>query len=435
MLIFAHQMAFNPGPFGPRCDVTLSNFNVKASQALTVTVDVLNGNGDPFCGEPHLTAVQSGYTWFGEAPSYNSMISSFTDFKRDGSLCHRWHVDIVGEVASLVYEDGQSNQVIDNRLKEYCAGKTGVNQCSLDDFKFSISIYTGDLDFSNVLGSSEKTSYSVAPYLAYANETQLGSSISRQTANATECVEIVSKDEFGNGLLYGGAGGQFSFAVDGAKYEEGKGGKDAQGLPLAVLELKDNQDGTYDLCTQFGPAGVHVVDIHLKTDGVPLPVKSSPLSVFVNPGAPVGRMSSGIGAGLESIKGRTGEENVFYVQPRDSRGNSVAKVDLKKDDLHVHVSVSSKEEKKKDKDGEGDGGDGAGEDGDGGELTVETTWELEADGRFKVSYVISGELASDEDYLLATLDVKIKGENVMLETVDGIEGQELEGYIVRQGER
>ncbi|GMH53989.1 hypothetical protein TrRE_jg4525, partial [Triparma retinervis] len=326
MLIFAHQMAFNPGPFGPRCDVVLSGTNVKASEALTVTVDVLNGNGDPFCGEPHLTAVQSGYTWFGEAPSYNSMISEFRDFKRDEALCHRWHVDIVGEVASLVYEDGLSNQVIDYRLKDYCNLRPEGSRCDLDDFKFSVS---------------------------------------------------------------------------------------------------DRGDGTYELCTRFGPAGVHVVEIHLSTAGVYLPVKSSPLSVFVNPGEPLGRMSSGMGAGLDSIKARSGEENVFYVQARDSRGNNVPKVDLVEEDLQVVVRVWSKE----------GGGDGA--DGDSGsqKLTVSTSVELSADGRFKVCYVVSGSLSSDSDYLLAALDVKIRGEDVMLETVDGMEGKVLDGYVVRQGER
>jgi len=435
MLIFAHQMAFNPGPFGPRCDVSVSKMNVKASEALTVTVDVLNGNGDPFCGEPHLTAVQSGYTWFGEAPSYNSKISSFTDFKRDDTLCHRWHVNIVGEVASLVYEDNEGNQVTDYRLKEYCNGNV---QCSLGDYKFSVSVYTGDLAFGNVLG--DQRIYSVAPYLPFANETQLESSISRQTANATACVKIVSKDEFGNELLYGGAGDQFSFVVDGVKYEKETVETDTQGLPIVFLDLEDNGDGTYNLCTQFGPAGVHVVDIHLETNGRYLPVKSSPLSVFVAPGSPLGRISSGIGAGLESIKARAGDENVFYVQARDSRGNNVPKLDLDNGDLQVHIRVYSSDGNDGIADDDGDGdrtpNDRDEDDDEGGEeLKVEVEWEIESDGRFRVSYVVSGELKRDEDYLLASLDVKIRGENVALETVDGIQLQELKGYVVKQGER
>ena len=415
MLIFAHKMAFNPGPFGPRCDVALSHTNVKASDALTVTVDVLNGNGDPFCGEPHLTAVQSGYTWFGEAPTYNSRIGSYTKWKRDDTLCHRWTVDVIGEVASLVYNDGSGEQVVDHHLKDYCAGD-GIS-CNLDDYKFSVSVYTGKLFYNNVLGSSEKTAYSVAPYLPFANETQLETSISRQTANATECADIVSRDEYGNTLLYGGASDQFSFIVDGVKYSSSDVETDSNGLPTYKIGVDDNGDGTYTLCSQFGPAGVHVVDIELETKGRSLPIKSSPLSVFVNPGPPKGLQSSGMGAGLESIKSRAGLENILYVQPRDSRGNSVPKGDLANDDLTVTVRVYSND------------GD------DDRELSVSVDWELEADGRFKVCYIIEGELESDEDYMLAELDVKVGGETVMLETMEGIENKELSGYVVRQGER
>ena len=115
MLAQAHHMAFNKGPYGVLCDMILEVSDVKAGEALTLAIELYDSAGVEFCGTPSLTAVQSGYTWFGEAPTFNSEISQFTNWIRDRTKCHRWSIQIPGEVASLVHTNGDSTQVIDPR--------------------------------------------------------------------------------------------------------------------------------------------------------------------------------------------------------------------------------------------------------------------------------------------------------------------------------
>ncbi|GMI17623.1 hypothetical protein TrLO_g4444 [Triparma laevis f. longispina] len=415
MLIFAHNIAFNNGPWGLRSDVSISSDNVMAGHPLTVTVDVMNSAGVEFCGEPHLTAVQSGYTWFGEAPSFNSDIGTFNAWTRDEdpAKCNRWTAAIPGEVASLVYSDVAAQEIVDPRLKAYCESES--RSCTYDDYKFKITVFTGKVEFNKVVGSP--LPFSVAPGSPKGSETQLLTTMTEVSSNETDCVEVEARDEYGNNLLYGGSVDQFVFKIDDENYVAPGSPStplDTVGLPKNKINVEDLENGHYRICSMYGPAGVHFLSMHLSGEEV----KSSPLAVVVTPSAATGGETIASGDGIDRIDEMDGAENIFYVAPKDSRGNLLTSSLLDVSMLSVSITYNGA--------GRGDRNKGVG---------VDTKVELETDGRFKVCYIITGDLKRDSDYKEVSMSVTINGEAVQVQLENEDETKPLTGLGVMQGSR
>jgi hypothetical protein len=411
MLIFAHNIAFNNGAWGALSDVGINAENVKAGEPLTVTVDVLNSAGNEFCGNPHLTAVQSGYTWFGEAPSFNSEIGTFSSWTQDDTKCNRWTTQIPGEVASLVYSDGEDKEIVDPRLKDFCESAS----CNFDEYKFKITVFTGKVGFNKVVGTA--LPFSVAPGSPKGSETQLLTTMMEVWSNQTDCVEVEARDEYGNTLLYGGSANQITFHVDDEEYiAPGLPNTplDTVGLPKNKINVKDLHNGNYRICSTYGPAGVHFLSMHLSGEEI----KSSPLSVVVTPSAAAGANTVATGDGIDRIDEMDGAENIFYVAPKDSRGNLLTASLLDVSMLSVSITYS---------------GDGFNERNKG--VGVDTKVELETDGRFKVCYIISGKLKRDSDYKMVSISVSINGEPIQAQLENEDSTTPLVSLGVMQGSR
>jgi len=420
MLAQAHHMAFHKGPYGVLCDTILDTSDVKAGQLLTLAIELYDSSGAVFCGDPSLTAVQSGYTWFGEAPTFNSEISTFSNWERDGSKCHRWSIKIPGEVASLVHTNGNSDQVIDPRLKSYCEGRT----CDFSLYHFTVTVYLGKKSFG-VVGGLPKT-YSVAPSTPSADETELVDTMIEAASNETNCATVDTRDEFGNYLLYGGSASAFSFKMDSEDYiapDQPGAEVDSVGLPIHRITVKDLNNGEYGLCVTSGPSGVHFMSVLLSdgNGGEPKEIKASPISIVVTPGDAVGKHTVASGIGVDYINEKDGAENVFYVIPKDSRGNMLPASDLSKDMLYVSIEYNPVGSSSS-------------------SMNVDWSTSIEADGRFKVVYSITGSLEEDSEYKSVRITAKIRSgslfETIMVDREGGEEAlEELEGLSVIQGSR
>lgn len=103
---------------------------------------------------------------------------------------------------------------------------------------------------------------------------------------------------------------------------------------------------------------------------------------------------------------------------QDSRGNFLTASLLDVSMLSVSITYNGA--------GRGDRNKGVG---------VDTKVELETDGRFKVCYIITGDLKRDSDYKEVSMSVTINGEAVQVQLENEDETKPLTGLGVMQGSR
>ena len=128
-----------------------------------------------------------------------------------------------------------------------------------------------------------------------------------QVSNTETCVKVVAADEFGNDLHYGGSAEDFKFEIDNEVYDPTE--VDDQGLPQVLIKMVDNEDGSYYVCINFGPTGIHFVhmlfvDPHTEEGATDryIKIQSSPLSTVVNAGPALGGHSVVTGDGIVQVR-------------------------------------------------------------------------------------------------------------------------------------
>ena len=120
---------------------------------------------------------------------------------------------------------------------------------------------------------------------------------------------------------------------------------------------------------------------------------------------------------MDYINEADGAENIFYVAPKDSRGNMLPASELSANMLDVDIEYDAASSRTSNMD-----------------AVVSHT--VEADGRFKVVYVITEKLEEDSEYKRVKINAKVNGETIMVDREGGEEGLEkLNGLSVIQGRR
>ncbi len=444
MLIFAHHFDFFPGPFGPRCKVSLATTQVVASKSLLVVVELYDASSEPFCFEPYLTAVQGGTVFIEGNPSKLPAINTYDTFTQEAPRgsdgCHRWSISVPAELASLIYKDTSSSTddtKYDPRLIDWAASK-GIDPKTLDpvDYQFSIKIFSGELDFNLEIGDSSESTYAVSPHEPDPSKTSVeGGTMREFLADMPSCVNITTKDSYENALLYGGSAGDFAFEMEDmgtftrVESESNEhflswrcGDVDSTNVAPLKVTVRDNQDGSYEICSIFGPAGVHFMDVKLKyaEDGDVAKFKdiaTSPLAAVVSAGPIDPSMTFAYGDGIEFIQKEDGKPNIFYVRPKDNRGNPVQLADLQVDSIQVKIEYGL-------------------EGSYSGDMKVEyKVRALQSEGELEVTYNIVGDLKEDlVNKIRVTVTESKSGDYVMINSGGGTSSP-VNNVVVQQTER
>jgi len=339
MLIFAHHMTFSPGPWTETSNVTVGKTSVKAGDELIVEVKVVDAAGNAYCGLPHLTAVLNGNLFVVDEVNYIKRIwtsSNETRFKNEaGDACHIHTLRMVPEIASLAYKDPlQESNRTDPRLASYLDGKNVTN---VHDYDFDLEVYTNDLKYNLLVGT---VSFSVTPGKPSSKFTKLSTTILSTISDAEgdDTVKVLSYDDYQNRLMYGGSdySSLFSFDINGEKYDKENLELDTYGLPKYLLDFVDRGNGEYIIRCKFGPSGVHFVRIMFEDKEI-----QQALTVVVDHGAVSGAHSVAMGDGLEMLNPKIDGDNVFFVEPKDSRGNFIDVDEGVIDGLNVTVTLNS----------------------------------------------------------------------------------------------
>jgi len=187
-LAFAWNIAFPPGPYGPRCDVTMSKKELVAGDVMAVTVALYTLGGEKHCaatGGVSLQAIQGGSFLFEGRPETNDL-AVYEDFVQhsptDPAKCHEWTVEFNATLATLVYKDGNGTKIVDPQLQEYIStyGNGAEKAMSADEIydsglhNFNVRVLMGKKDFDRQLGQTfAEQTYTVSPSFPDPHETQL----------------------------------------------------------------------------------------------------------------------------------------------------------------------------------------------------------------------------------------------------------------------
>ena len=334
-LIFALKEAFNPGPFPPNCEVVISSTSLIAGETLTVTVDLFDGANEPFCYNATLTAVVGGVLWVGSEPTSIDNIARYTDFKIVpglGGACNRRELKLQQPTATLKYTVDDVVYV-DARLAAYLeANENNPDFEELESYSFFIEVNVGKVDFGLQLGSHASL-FDVRPSEPDASHTTLEISMAKFVSNEKSCVYVLSQDEFGNALVFGGYVDDFTFSVGEDLDEDLSKDNDALGLNKYEVTFEDNEDGSYTVCANVGPAGISFIHIFFQD----VEIRSSPLSAVVATNRPTGAFSTADGDGIFSVDEVEGFTNEIKLQSRDARLNFVPVDHIDLDTLVVTV--------------------------------------------------------------------------------------------------
>jgi len=126
-----------------------------------------------------------------------------------------------------------------------------------------------------------------------------GDGLSKAVAGEPANFTVHAKDSFGNSIKTGGA--KFDAVLEGRE--------------KVNVDVQDKSDGTYSASYKTAVSGAYF--LHVTLEGTP--IKDSPFSVNVTPGAASASLSSAEGEGL--IKAIAGETATFVVSLKDSYGN------------------------------------------------------------------------------------------------------------------